>query len=252
MDNPKAKLILSVYRANGQDAQDPLFQEALKQAEADPALRAWLEEQQDFDTKLAAAFAGVRGPAEGKAMVKVTMGSPARRTPRWVWALAASVLLLLGLTFGLRTRPGLVLPEGATLAEMAADLSDHHASIGLVSMDMAKVKTWLAQNGGPLPDRLPPGLEKMALLGCQAWDTNHGKISLVCFIGNDRTMVHLYVFEQTPASLAGSPLPGFGQPRREHTGDWDLAVWQDQGHGYVLGVPSGSNQGPGIESFFKS
>ncbi len=254
MDNNKAKLILSVYRTNGLDAKDPMFGEALKQAESDPELRSWLAGQRAFDSAVSAAFAGVSGPAEGKAMIETTMGATPKRRRVWIWplALAASIAIFFAMRGGLQTHAGLVLPESASLAELATNLSDHHASIGLMSADYSKLRTWIAEKGGPLPDRLPPGLEKMAVLGCETWKTTRGKVSLVCFVGDDMKMVHLYVFDQAPAALNGAGLPEMAQPRFERSGKWSLAVWKDGGHAYVLGVPMEPGKSPNIESFFRA
>jgi len=254
MDNNEAKLILSVYRANGTDAQDPLFREALKQAESDPTLRAWLAEQQEFDARVSLAFAAIKGPIEGRAMIQTTMRATRTRRIRWLWplALAASIAVLFAVRIGLQGRGGLALPESASLAELATNLSDHHASIGLMSSDYSKLRSWISERGGPLPDRLPPGLEKLAVLGCETWKTSRGKVSLVCFVGDDMKMVHLYVFEQAPAGLKGSDLPGMGQPRLERSGNWSLALWQEQGRGYVLGVPVEAGQAPDIERYFRA
>lgn len=254
MDNNEAKLILSVYRANGTDAQDPLFREALKQAESDPALRIWLAEQQQFDAQVASAFAGVKGPVEGRAMVQTTMRATQSRRRRWLWplALAASIAVLLVLQTGLPSRGGLALPENASLGDLAVNLSTHHLSMGLMSSDLSKLRTWIADKGGPLPERLPPGLEKMEVLGCQTWKTSRGKVSLICFVGENMKMAHLYIFDQLPAGLAGKNLPPLAQPRLVRTGDWSLALWQDHGRGYVLGLPVEAGIAPDIEAIFRA
>lgn len=254
MDNNKAKLILSVYRTNGLDAQDPMFGEALKQAESDPELRAWLTEQRAFDSQVSAAFADVSGPAEGKAMIETTMGATPHHRRVWIWplALAASIAIFFAVRGGLQTRGGLVLPENASLAELATNLSDHHASIGLMSKDYAKLRTWISEKGGPLPEHLPPALEKMAVLGCESWKTSRGKVSLVCFVGDDMKMVHLYVFDQAPAALEGANLPELPKPRFERSGNWALAIWKDAGRAYVLGMPLEPGQSPNIEKFFRT
>jgi hypothetical protein len=41
MNNSEAKYILGAYRADGQDAAEPAFAEALRQAETDPDLGGW-------------------------------------------------------------------------------------------------------------------------------------------------------------------------------------------------------------------
>ena len=49
MNNDHAKIVLSVYRPHGQDANDPFFSEALQQAKLDPSLSAWLNDEQRWD-----------------------------------------------------------------------------------------------------------------------------------------------------------------------------------------------------------
>lgn len=238
MNNDQAKLILSVYRPHGQDASDPAFAEALLQAERDPSVGSWFKEEQHIDSQLSTALASVAPPADAKAMLKA-MTSAAKRPPRWRWliAMAASLAVLLSSTFVVvknRSR-GLPLPEGATVAQLAANLSDHHASLGLVAHEYWDVRQWLAERGGPLPENLPTGLTNLRVVGCQNWKTTRGKVSLVCFVGEGRQMVHLYIFED-PADHPG--LAGVTQPRIEREGNWSLASWKGRDCVYVLGVPA--------------
>lgn len=249
MNNNHAKIVLSVYRPHGQDADDPFFAEALRQAKLDPSMSAWLKEEQRFDANFADSLRSVRGPAEAKNMIKATMGASAGRRRRW-WplALAASLAVLLATAVLLRTRPaGLPLPENATIAQLATNLAEHHASIGLMSGDFARVRQWIAEKNGPLPDDLPPGLAKMMVLGCETWKTSRGKVSLVCFVGENKQMVHLYVFEKA----ADFPdLPGYAHPRWLRESNWSLALWQNHGRAYVLGSPVDS--GLSVEDLFRS
>jgi hypothetical protein len=64
MTNLEAKFVLSAYRASGSDACDPAMQEALQQAQRDPALGAWLEQEQAHAMAVAARLAEVPLPAE--------------------------------------------------------------------------------------------------------------------------------------------------------------------------------------------
>jgi hypothetical protein len=254
MDNQQAKLILSVYRPNGADAQDPVFREALNQAESDPALRAWFAAEQAADARIAAALAGVMAPAAGKVMIQTT-AQPVRRGRRW-WllpmALAASVALALGVHGLLRGQRELRLPADAPLSQLATTLAEHHSSMGLMSADFSRLRAWIASRGGPLPDDLPPGLARMAVLGCQTWTTSRGRVSLVCFVGENRQVAHLYVFEQVPEELARGGLPGLEKPRIEQTEGWSLALWKSSGRGYVLGMSLQDGRPPDLESLFRA
>lgn len=250
MDNKHAKIVLSVYRPHGQDANDPDFAEALKQVERDPSMATWFREQQQFDSDFAAALNSVAGPAEAKTMIKATMGASAGSRRRW-WplALVASLALVFATSWvSLRNRPaGLPLPENATLAQLATNLSEHHASIGFMSGDLGRIRQWLLERRGPAPDDLPAKLAGMKILGCETWKTTRGKVSLICFVNDGMQMAHLYIFENA-ADFPG--LPPRAEPRLAREGNWSLALWQDDGHAYVLGSPT--NSGISVESLVRS
>jgi hypothetical protein len=250
MDNNKAKLLLAVYRRTGEDAQDPFFADALQQAAKDPALRDWLAEEQKFDAQFAWALGEISGPKEGRALIEATM---VRRPTRWFrwWpaALAASIAVLLALyaSFG-RTRT-LSLPQSFSVAELAKYLSEHHATMGLMSSDYTKVRAWIADKGGPLPDRLPPGLAQLGVLGCQTWETSRGKVSLVCFVRGNKDMIHLYVFEDP---RDGASLPDMGAPRYERAGDWSFALWKEEGRTYALGAMGDAKAEDTLRALFRA
>ena len=52
MTNHEAKFILRSFRADGSDASDPTFRDALARADRDPGLRAWLEHERELDRAL--------------------------------------------------------------------------------------------------------------------------------------------------------------------------------------------------------
>lgn len=254
MDNNKAKLILSVYRPNGADASDPYFAEALKQSERDPHLNTWFTNQQQFDSNMAAALGSMKVPEEGRAITKAMTPVPAHGR-RWFWlpmAMAASLAILV--TAGLVWRqPTLVsLPAKATIAELATNLAGHHASMGMMTSDLGRAQDWIKSRNGPSIKHLPPGLENMAVLGCQTWNTTRGKVSLVCFVGNSTEVIHLYVFDRAPDRLGAQSLPGIDQPLTAQEGNWSLALWQDDGRTYVLGVPSGEAGIPDVSTYFSA
>lgn len=251
MDNNKAKLQLALYRRTGEDAQDPFFAEALQQAEKDPALRDWLAEQQAFDAQFAAALGGITGPTEGRAHIEATMmRRPIHWLRRWPVALAASIAVLLAayVSFGVRSRP-VSLPQNASVAQLAEHLSVHHSSIGLMSPDYSKLRTWIAEKGGPLPDRLPPALARLGVLGCETWETNRGKVSLVCFVRENRDILHLYVFENL---RDGITLPHPDAPRYERAGEWSFALWQEGPHTYALGAMGDAQAEESLRALFEA
>lgn len=251
MDNQQAQLILAVYRPNGRDAADPFFADALVQAESDPTLKDWFAEDQRFSRRGADAVATIVAPREGKALIATSMVAGSRRRRRLLWplAVAASIMVLLATTFGVIHARRTTARELASLQDLAIDLSEHHASLGLISPDYARLREWVAQKGAPLPNALPPGLAQMGMLGCQVWDTARGKVSLLCFIGADQKMVHLYVFEY-PKNDTG--LPSIDHPRIEQRGSWSLALWHEPGRACVLGEMIDLKAPQPIARFFRA
>jgi hypothetical protein len=251
MDNQKAKLRLSVYRQTGADAQDPFFSEALQQAEKDPALRAWLADQQAFDAQFSAALASVSAPQEGRALIEATMMRKPSSWTRW-WrplALAASIAVLITLSTSWWRDRTLTLPQEASVAELARTLSDHHVSIGLMSPDYSKLRAWLTEKESPMPGTLPPGLAQYGLIGCQTWKTTRGKVSLICFMDGNKGIYHLYVFE---APHDRQSAPGGSEPQIQREGDWSFALWQDGGRTHALGARGDARMEESLRALFRA
>ena len=95
MNNQEAKFILGAYHADGRDAGDPMFAEALGQAARDPELSAWLEGNRKFDTVMAEKLGEIRPPAELRAAI-LAGGQASRPRRRWwtnpLWLGAAAVI----------------------------------------------------------------------------------------------------------------------------------------------------------------
>src|SRR5947209_6754235 len=100
MNNETAKVILSAYRHDGADAQDPLFTDALQQARLDPELSNWFEEQRAFDHRIFQAVRRIEAPASLKeVLTAAAQSSKVRPRPRSriPWLALAAVLVISGL-----------------------------------------------------------------------------------------------------------------------------------------------------------
>lgn len=255
MDNEQAKLTLAAYRLDGRDAQDPFFEEALRQADRDPELKRWFAGQQTFDRRMRSAIESIAPPARARSMALAAMRMSRRRKSALRWfvplALAASIALVATTYTILGDRGSRIgLPQSASIEALAGYLAEHHASIGLMNEDYATLVAWIRNRGGPVPENLPPALASLPVLGCQTWNTDRGQVSLVCFVGPERKMLHLYVFEN-PGALPG-PLPSRASPRVERHDAWAMASWQDGGRAYVLGMPAEGDATATLEPFVKA
>jgi ferric-dicitrate binding protein FerR (iron transport regulator) len=142
VSNDEAKLLLSVYRPGGQDANDPTFAKALEQVRHDPAMAAWFEEQRRLDEEMMTALAAFPVPSDGRLIAGLAVEPRRRRFALRPLALAASVVLMLSLglwaLLGDRT---LKLPENASLAQLSLHLTEHQRSLGLMSNDLTRVRS---------------------------------------------------------------------------------------------------------------
>ena len=76
MDIATVKLVLSAYRTDRHEANDPVFAEALRAVEADPALAAWFADEQRFDALVRTSLEEVPTPAGLKDLILLNAKSP--------------------------------------------------------------------------------------------------------------------------------------------------------------------------------
>src|SRR6266481_5285786 len=93
MDNREAKFILSAYRPNGQDADDPRFSEALEQVRRDPMLERWFTESIAFDAAMTEKLRTIEVPPHSRENILAgAKVSRPLRSPFIKWAIAAALI----------------------------------------------------------------------------------------------------------------------------------------------------------------
>ncbi len=263
MDNEQAKFILRAYRPGGQDAQDPMFAEALEQARRDPELGRWFAQETALDAAIGERARAIRVPSDLKAAILA--GHKIIQPVRW-WqrrihpaAAAATVLLTLGLIgfMALRTpREG-----AADFRRFTSDITDHLSKgYGLIlnqsrvlnpgmsyfgstnyrlpfrSASIEDVRGWLGENNGHGDFALPGGLKDSRNLGCSVLEWRGKRVTVVCFQTGPRLprdKVHLVLIRSDDLP---DP-PAVGAPRFHERGEWSTAEWNDGTHTYVLMAP---------------
>ncbi len=231
MNNDAAKFVLSAYRAGGQDAGDPEFREALKQAEIDPNLRDWLKQEGVLDTAMADGLRQVRPPGDLKA--QILAGGRVTRPERWRWplrlALAAIVILAAAIVF---TRLDLGNPEKVTVSDWqkeALDFLSNNPQLDLLSPKSAKLTAYLRAHNSPTLRDLPRTLNVLSTIGCKELERNGRRISIMCFNGEDGKMVHLVITKREGVLDLKVKEPMIA----EHNG-WAMATWPEGNHSVML------------------
>ncbi len=238
MKNEDAKEILSAYRPNGEDATDPVFEEALKQARRDPDLSAWFQAEREQDADLARVFQSLPVPEEGKrsllAVARVKTMKRRFSLPFWQSALAACVAVALALSFLLMssraTPPDLALHEENSI-EMADLLGLAHAAAPLDfrGNSLPELRAWLTGRGAPAPGSLPAGFASLSAIGCRVFSDEYGNaLSLLCLEKNG-DLVHVFIAEGTSRQA----LAMAEKTWVAHDG-WNAYCWSDEDRSYVI------------------
>jgi len=231
MKNEEAKFILSAYRPNGQDADDPTFRAALEQVRKDPALAKWFEFEQKFDRAMTAKLGSVVPPAGLREAILAgsrVSGSPVRawwRQPAWL-AAAAGVAILLAV--GTATLwPARV--DAQVLAQFAlSDTADKgHSGHGDANESLQEQ---LANPALPLGQGVKVDFATLKATGCRTIKLGGRELLEVCF-KRDGKWFHCYIGRRTDfpkACRLGAP-PEFMSTERLCS-----ASWSDADYVYVV------------------
>ncbi|MEK7780492.1 MAG: hypothetical protein AAB370_03195 [Verrucomicrobiota bacterium] len=239
MNNEEAKLILQAYRADGQDASDPRFREALEQAQRDPDLARWFANEQTLDARIGAKLRkSTPVPADLKAQLlaqrKIVRPAIWWQRPSARYAMAAGFALFATIAgwFGF-VHEGAIEARGNTFADYRDAMADFTGNklkrLEFRTRDVAEAKRWLAEKGSIAELTLPKGLEGKPSFGCRVLEWQGKKVSLVCFELANRKVVHLLTVDSSIFEHAPGESPEFKQAV-----DVAMASWSRSGKTYVL------------------
>ncbi len=199
--NESAKFVLSAYRPNGADAQDPVFHAALEQAARDPELAAWFKEQRSFDSLITDKLTEFQPPATLYSTIVAGLAnrSPMRRfTVRPLLSLAA-VLVLSGAILlhffaesGSRSR----LMEQYQKANLTMLDSNPPFRLDLMTADFSRTQEYLAEMKAPCIPFLPSPLLDLPTAGCKTLHWQGQELSLTCFRLPSGELLHVFVIDE--------------------------------------------------------
>ena len=231
MSNNEAKFILGAYRANGRDADNRVFADALKQAHSDPALGAWFARAQSHDAALASKLREITPPAGLREAILA--GAKASRAPRPRWsaptawfALAAGIAVLLAVTVSLRQRLGAA--EASRLSDFALNDTLHakHGGHGAAAGALAVA---LSQPSTRLGAALPVDFAALRATGCRTVSFAGHDVLEVCFNRNGEWF-HCYIVNRADfPSMSARATAVFAQQAQLGS-----ASWSDATHHFVV------------------
>jgi hypothetical protein len=239
MTRDEAKLLLEAMRPDD-DANDPLFAEALALASTDPELAAWREARRTFDRGIAEKLEEIPPPpalrdtilAEGK-----IVSFPLRSYLGAGFAMAAALVLVLVVGNVFFTSPGPVIGppmlSNVYTASVLPLLGDDKPALGMISSNHGQVEAWLKDRNSPMGS-LPDGLVALPSVGCQTLEVHGHAVSLICFVVGGGGVAHLFIVNEGALADPPGDLPEYGQ-----TGGWSTAAWSRDGKSYILATRAG-------------
>jgi hypothetical protein len=236
MTNEEAKFILSAFRPNGMDTDNPRFGDALRMAGTDPILGQWLERSRAYDSAVAGKLKQVAPPPSLREAIlagaRVSAGPRGgMRRLTWIAGLAAAAALAVTLlTMKEPTRPGSLVPAFASFA-IADALRDGHVGHGEPSEALI---TGLQASGAPMPGAEQIDFDRLKDTGCRTLSFAGRDVIEVCF-ARDGTLFHLYIARIDPSR---ADLSTKGPVFIEQAGG-AAAVWSDHNLGFALASKAG-------------
>lgn len=232
MNREEAQFILHAYRANGEDAHDPQFEEPIALVRNDPELARWFAHEQALDAAIAGRIRSVSPPPDLTTQLllarKVIRLKPWWRKPAWI-AAAASVALLISVVSLLwlrRSGEKDFASFRGTMIEASLDMRKH---IDVMGLDANELKQWLIENRGQPDFVLPPRLANKGIMGCKVLEWHGHRVTLLC-LKFDGKHVDVFVINESDlprVSLDAAPV--FASERGMTT-----ATWRREGKIYFL------------------
>jgi hypothetical protein len=206
MNNDEARILLQAYRPGEDDREDPVFREALEQAEVNREMACWFSREQDFDSRIRAKFTrAISPPAHLRPMLLASRKAAPKvawwRTPMVRFAAAACFAILLAGS-SIWMRRGRSLDFANYRQAMSALALKRLNPPELVSHNIADVKHWLALLDSKQELTIPKAPNGKPDLNCRTLEWKGKQIVFICF-ETENKVVHLLVTDR--AALKDPP-----------------------------------------------
>ena len=239
MDKASIKILLESYRP--EDANDPIFAEALREAASNPELAAWFEQKQRFDAIMAAKLQEAPVPPEVRSHILRGYRNaepdlaPQRLFRAWYIPTSIAAILLAGLFLWRST--GLGEAQMSPLEQQAIAYTGKMPALQFVCFDATEVARWVNGQPGsqqvgltlPMPDKSM----RLKMIGSSMVNWNGHPVVMIC-LQNGKHMAMLYI-------LNGNEAPGMrdGVTETVQKAGWVVRASKSNGQLHLLAARGG-------------
>jgi len=237
MNHHEAKFILRARRPGNQDANDPVFSDALAEAEKDPTLKAWLDNEASFDRAMKAKLGEIQPPPGLKEAILA--GARASQRPRAWWknptwmglAAAIAITTVVSLRFG-PSRPSAKDFSEYALHELATAHDSHNGH----RPELTELQSRLTNATVPLPGNIKLDANELRRLGCRTVSFAGHEVFEICFERNGN-WYHLYASRVENFSRGAADAKSLVKTE----GHFSTTAWKDGQFAYALVTYDGAD-----------
>jgi hypothetical protein len=230
LNREQAREILMAWRPGLDLEQDSEVARALETARQDPELRAWLDRHAAFQEGMKEAWSSIPVPPdlEDRILARAkTVSIPSRRMRAAIVAVAAAVVMLLGLSVLWLGAPEEDSFDTYRSRMVRSVLRQYRMDIE--TSDMARIREFLSGNDAPADYALAGDVEALPVIGAGVLSWRDRRVSMVCLDGGQEGTVFLFVVDR---SVVRDPPPS--RPQYERVSRLTTASWSDEERAYVL------------------
>jgi hypothetical protein len=214
MNKERIEDILQVYRPGEGLESDPEVKQALELASKDPELAELRRQAEAFDTAFGEKLRQVEIPdslyesiiQKGRPLISGAEPepSPSSKVIRWfhpaIFAVAASIMILLALTFTFLRQPGQDAARLANAEGVMPTANALYASLNpsFKSNNGSEILNYLKAHNATLPTSMPQGFAWDRTVACDIIELDGKTVSVICFHPEDNSgMLHLFTFKRS-------------------------------------------------------
>ncbi len=210
MNIEEAKTVLSAYRPNHADENDPLINEALTLITSTPEGEEWLNKNLERDEIIRSAILrdDIAETHRQNLLKEISDKNNSQKNQNiisYAWPiLKIAAVLILGFTSYFITKGIYANYRFQEINDyrnaMAFYAADVYFRLDFLSEKLPEIDQHLVSKKSPILNEIPNRLAEKLPLGCKTLDWQGQKVTLICFHSDEDKIIHLYLIDKSTTS----------------------------------------------------